>query len=173
MGEIEAVEPTLAAQPLGHAPEDLRGDHARVAPRAHERPETDRGRDPISRLPSDGLCLLERRVDRCNHVRAGVTVRDGEHVERINVVAVHLEVRDSRTKRRQKASAVARSPNHRLLTLAGAVRHRSGPTLKERWGSRSTSCPDTESMVLTSMWLGGGICTVLGGADLASPRDML
>ena len=39
VGQIEAVEPGLAGEPLGHAPEDLARDHAGVAAGAHQRAE--------------------------------------------------------------------------------------------------------------------------------------
>ena len=49
MREVEAVEPRLAGERLGHAPEDLARDHAGVAAGAHQRAEGDRGRDALDR----------------------------------------------------------------------------------------------------------------------------
>ena len=49
VGQVQAVEPALAAEALGHAAEDLAGDDARVAARAHQRPEADRRGDPLGR----------------------------------------------------------------------------------------------------------------------------
>ena len=47
-----------------------------VAARAHERPEADRGGDPVGRLAGDRFGLVERRPDRGQHVRPGVPIGD-------------------------------------------------------------------------------------------------
>ena len=107
VGEVEAVEPALAAEALGHAPEDLAGDDARVAAGAHQRPEADRGRDPLGRLAGGRLGLVERGPDRGEHVRAGVAVGDRVDVEAVDLVDVGLEVGDGRPERLEQPGAVA------------------------------------------------------------------
>ena len=96
VGEVEAVEAALAAQPFGHPAEDLAGDDARVAPRTHQRPEADRRRDPLGAPAGHLLCLLERRLDGGEHVRAGIAIRDRVDIEGVDLVDVRLQIPDGR-----------------------------------------------------------------------------
>ena len=112
VGEVEAVEPAFPAEPVGHAPEDLARDDPRVAPRAHERAEADRGGDPVGRLAGDRLRLVERGLDRRVHVRAGVAVGDRVDVEAVDLVDVRLEVRDGGAERAEQAVPVAGTTGH-------------------------------------------------------------
>ena len=126
VGEVEAVEPALATEPLGHAAEDLAGDDARVAAGAHQRPEADGGGDPLGRLTGRALGLLERGLDGREHVRAGVAVRDRIDVERVDLVDVRLEVRDRRAEGAEQALAVARAADHQATSVPLSARSR-GP----------------------------------------------
>ncbi len=113
MGEVETVEPALPLETAGHAVEDLARDHPGVAASAHERPEADRGGDPIGRLAGRSLRLLERDPDGRRHVRAGVAVGDREDVHGVDLVDVSLEVGHGRAEGRQQAGAVTASARHR------------------------------------------------------------
>ena len=125
--QVEAVEPALAAESFGHAPEDLAGDDPRVATGAHERPEADRGGDPVGRLAGRRLGLLEGRLDRRQHVRAGVAVRDRIDIEGVDLVDVRLEVRDGGPERIEQPVAVARPASHQATSVPLSARSR-GPT---------------------------------------------
>ena len=125
--EVEAVEPALAAEPLGHAAEDLAGDDPGVAAGAHQRPEADRGGDPLGRLTGHAFGLVERGLDGRQHVRAGVAVRDGIDVEGVDLVDVRLEVRDRRAEGAEQALAVARAADHQATSVPLSARSR-GPT---------------------------------------------
>ncbi len=127
VGEVEAVEPALAAETLGHAAEDLARDHPGVAAGAHQRPEADRRRDPFGRLTGDALRLVERGLDRRQHVRAGVAVGDGIDVERVDLVDVGLEVGDRRPEGAEQSVAVAGAAGHQATSVPLSARSR-GPT---------------------------------------------
>ena len=124
VGQVEAVEPALAAQTLGHPAEDLAGDDARVAARAHQRPEADRGGDPFGRAVGGRLGLVERGLDRGVHVRARVAVGDRIDVERVDLVDVRLEVGDGRLERSEEALAVARAARHQATSVPLSARSR-------------------------------------------------
>ena len=128
VGQVEPVEPALAAEPLGHAPEDLAGDDAGVAARAHQRPEADRGGDPLGRLARDRLRLVERGLDRREHVRAGVAVGDRVDVEAVDLVDVRLEVGDGGAERVEQAGAVAATdgPSGDVRAAVGEVARADG-----------------------------------------------
>ena len=53
--------------------------------------------------PADALGFLESGLDRGQHVRARVPVRDREDVQRVDLVDVGLEVRHGRPERREQA----------------------------------------------------------------------
>ena len=59
--------------------------------------------DPLGRLAGDAFGLVERRLDRREHVRAGVAVGDRVDVERVDLVDVRLEVGDGRPERLEQA----------------------------------------------------------------------
>ena len=126
VGEVQTVEPALAAEALRHAAEDLAGDDPRVAPRAHQRPEADGGGDPLGGLAGRALGLLEGRLDRRQHVRAGVAVGDRIDVESVDLVDVRLEVRDRGAKGAEQAVAVARPADHQATSVPLSARSR-GP----------------------------------------------
>ncbi len=70
----------------GEAAKDLREDHARVAARAHEA--------SVRREASDRVGLLDvfdRRLERQQHVGAGVAVGHREHVEAVDLLLVGSE----------------------------------------------------------------------------------
>jgi hypothetical protein len=136
MGEIQAVEPLLASDRLRHAAEDLAGDDARVAARAHERPEADRGGDPVGGLTGDGLGLVERGPDRGEHVRPGVAVGDGIDVEAVDLVDMRLQVRDRRPERIEQPVPVASAAGH-LGDVRPAVRQVPGSDAAEGQRGRS------------------------------------
>ena len=52
-----------------------------------------------------------------SHVRAGVAVRDREHVQRVDLVDVRLEAGDRAAERRQEAGAVARPAGHQATSV--------------------------------------------------------
>ena len=99
--QIEPVEATLAGEPFRHPSEDLAGDDPGVAAGTHEGAEADGRSDAVGRLVGDGVGFLEGRLDGRDHVRAGVAVGDGEHVEAVDLVGVDLEVCDRGPKRFQ------------------------------------------------------------------------
>ena len=97
----------LPPSPSAMPAEDLARDDARVAAGAHQRPEADRGGDPVGRLARDRLGLVERRPDRREHVRAGVAVGDRVDVQAVDLVDVRLEVGDRGPERVEEPGAVA------------------------------------------------------------------
>ena len=76
---------------VADAAHDLRQDDARVAARAHERPLGDGGGDRRHALGVAVLQLFEDGAHGEREVGAGVTVRDGIHVEVVDDVALGLE----------------------------------------------------------------------------------
>ncbi len=112
----------LAGEALGEAAEDLREDDARVAAGAHEGAEADRGGDAVRLLPADALTLLEGGADGGEHVRAGVAVRDGVDVERVELVDVRLDRRDRGAERAQEALAVAGAARHPAASASATGR---------------------------------------------------
>ena len=122
VGEIEAVEPGLAGEPLGHAAEDLARDHAGVAAGPHQRAEGDRRRDALDRHLRDGFGLVERGLDRRVHVRAGIAVRHRVDVEAVDLLDVGLEVGDRRPERVEKTLAVAGPADHQATSVPLAAR---------------------------------------------------
>ena len=94
MREIWPREVALSAQALGHATEDLRGDDARVAPRAHERPEADGLCDPVGRRIGYGVGFGQCGLDGGEHVAAGIAIGHGVHVERVDLVDMGGQVFD-------------------------------------------------------------------------------
>src|SRR5439155_387120 len=77
VGEVQAIEAALATQPFGHAPKDLRGDHARVAAGPHQRSKTDGPGNAICGLIRDLFALFQRRAGGGEHVRAGIVAGGG------------------------------------------------------------------------------------------------
>ena len=126
--EVEAVEPPLAGEAVRHAGQDLAGDDAGVAAGAHQRPEAHGLGHPLDvGVGADLVGLLERGADRGQHVRAGVAVRDREHVERVDLVDVRLEARDRAPEGRQEPGAVARPARPSGDVRPAARRGRPGP----------------------------------------------
>ena len=111
--KIERVELRLAGEPLGEAAQDLAGDHAGVATRAHQRPERRSGRDA---LRGDGrakaLGLRKGRSHRGHHVRAGVTVRDRKDVQRVDLIDARLECGRCGPERPEETRTVAGPSGH-------------------------------------------------------------
>ena len=126
MRQVQAVEPRLAAERLGHAPEDLAGDDTRVAAWPHQRPEADGRPDPIGRLAGDEIRLLEGRADRGQHVRAGIAVGDGIDVERVDLLDVRLEVCDRGPEGLEQAWTIAGPSGHQATSVPLSARSR-GP----------------------------------------------
>ena len=122
VGEIQAVEPGLAGEPLGHPAEDLAGDYARVAAGAHKRPESDRRGDTLNRDLRNTLGLVERGLDCRVHVRAGVAVRHGVDVEAVDLLDVGLEVGDGRPECVEEPLAVAGPADHQATSVPLAAR---------------------------------------------------
>ena len=106
--EIEAVDPPTALDRLRHAPEDLAQDDPRVAARAHQGAEGDGRRDAsgVTLGWRQALGLFEGGAERGDHVRAGVTVGDGEDVEGVDLVDVGPEVDHGRRERAQQRRAI-------------------------------------------------------------------
>jgi hypothetical protein len=71
----------------GHAPQDLRQDHPRVAAGAHQRPVADR-RARAHQVGGRAIDLGDHGVERAGHVRAGVAVGHGVHVEAVDRLLV-------------------------------------------------------------------------------------
>ncbi len=149
--QIEAVEPALAAQPFGHATEDLAGDDSRVATCAHQRPEADRRRDPVGRLPGRRLRFLERGPDRGQHVRAGVAVGDRVDVQGVDLVDVRLEVGNGRPERLQQALAVARPAGHQATSVPLSARSRGPTDPRSAWMTDGGAPPGPKRR--PSMWI--------------------
>ena len=126
MGEVEAVEPPLPAEAVGHPAEDLARDDARVAPGAHQRAEADRGGDAVGRLAGHALGLVERRTDRRQHVRARVAVGDREDVEGVDLVDVGLEVGDGGPEGLEEPGPVTGPAHHQATSVPLSARSRSG-----------------------------------------------
>ena len=95
-----------------------------VAARAHQRPEADRGRDPVGRLAGGRLGLLERGPDRGEHVRAGVAVGDRVDVEAVDLVDVGLEIRDGGPERLEEPGPVAGPAPHQATSVPLSARSR-------------------------------------------------
>jgi hypothetical protein len=77
------------AEPLGEAAQDLGGDDARVAAGAHEGAMGDRLGNVLHRgVLRERLDLLHDGPKRERHVGAGVSVRDREHVELVDLLAL-------------------------------------------------------------------------------------
>ena len=131
--QVQAVETSLAVERLGHAPEDLARDHARIAARAHERPVADRGRDPIGRLPGGRLRLVERGADRGEHVRTGVAVRDRVDVEAVDLLDVGLEVGDGRPECLQEPGPIAGPAPHQATSVPLSARSRGRIAVGSAW----------------------------------------
>ena len=72
----------------------------------------DRSSDRRGRLAGDRLGLGEGSLHRRQHVRAGIAVGHGEHVEGVDLVDVGVEVGDRRPERLEKAGSVAGSAGH-------------------------------------------------------------
>ncbi len=136
MGEVQAVEPPLPAQPVGHTPEDLARDDARVAAGAHERPEADRGRDPVRRLSGDRFGLVQGRLDGGVHVRSGVAIGNGVHVQAVDLVDVRLEVGDGRPERFEQTVSVAGPTGHLGDVRAAVGEVARADTRRQGRGSR-------------------------------------
>ena len=124
--QVQPVEPRLSAERLGHAPEDLAGDDARVAAGAHQRPEADRRSDTVGRLARHPIGLLERRSNRGQHVRSGVAVGDRVDVEGVDLVDVRFEVRDRGSEGLQQARTIAGPSGHQATSVPLSARSR-GP----------------------------------------------
>ena len=92
--QVAAVDRGLAVDLLAHAAQDLREDHAAVAAGAHQRSQAECRADP----PEAALCgwdgegPLDGGAHRREQVRARVAVRDGEDVERVDLVDVGREM---------------------------------------------------------------------------------
>ena len=90
--EGRPVDGVVVAQHVGHAPEDLRQDHAGVAAGAHERSVT----DGLARLGHAAVAvaareLLAHGLEGERHVRAGVAVRDRVDVEPVDDLLVRAQ----------------------------------------------------------------------------------
>ena len=112
MGEVQAIEAALATQPFGHAPKDLRGDHARVAARPHQRSKTDGPGNAICGLIRDLFALFQRRAGGGEHVRAGIAVGDGEDVQGVDLVDVRCQIGDRGAITGQQTGPIAGSSRH-------------------------------------------------------------
>ena len=86
-----AVERALLAEHLGGAAQDLGEDHARVAPRSHQRRARELLRDRGAVGRGRGLERLDDRASGQRQVRAGVAVRNGIDVEVVDPAPVRLE----------------------------------------------------------------------------------
>ena len=147
VGQVQAVEPALAAEALGHPAEDLARDDARVAARTHQRPEADRRSDPLGRPVRGPFGFVEGRLDRCVHVSTGVTVGDRIDIEGVDLVDVRLHVGDCRTERSQETLAVARAARHQARAASDVCRPGSSSTPpRDAVGpKRSGHCPNVDS----------------------------
>ena len=112
VGQVQAIEPPLPAQAVGHAPEDLARDDAGVAAGAHQRPEADRGGDAVGRLTRDRLRLVQGGLHGRVHVRSGVTVGHGVDVQAVDLVDVRLEIGDRRAECVEQTAPVACPTGH-------------------------------------------------------------
>ena len=120
MGEVEAVEASLAGEALREPAHDLAEDHARVAPGAEEGAFAESLGDALhARLVPH---VPEHLGAGREHVRAGVAVGNGEDVEGVDLVDVALEVCDRGSHGPQEAGAVAGDADHARRSPA------SGPT---------------------------------------------
>ena len=138
--EIEPAEPPLAGEALGKPAQDLAGDDAGVAARSHQRAVADRGGHALHRhLAAGPLGLLQRGPRRRDHVRAGVSVRDREDVQRVDLVGVGLEVRHRAPHRIEKSGPRAVRPRGGSAARAGVRRIARG--LATTSGHQATSVP--------------------------------
>ena len=123
VGQVEPVEPPLAGEPVGHAGQDLAGDHPGVAARTHEGPEADRLRHPFRvGAGTDLVGLVERGLHRREHVGAGVAIGDREHVERVDLVDARLEAGHGAPERGHEPRAVAGPPRHQATSVPLSAR---------------------------------------------------
>ena len=151
VGQVEAVEPLLALEALGHPAEDLAGDDPRVAAGAHQRPEADGGRHAVDRLPGGRLGLFERRAYGGEHVRAGVAVGDRVDVEGVDLVDVGLEVGDGRPEGREQAGPVTGPADHQATSVPLSARSRVLISVGSAWATTGGAPPGwTRS---PSMWI--------------------
>ena len=117
--EVRAGRATPAVDAVGHAPKDLGEDDTAVAACSPQRATADGGghAPEIALIGRETLGLRERRPHRGEHVRAGVAIGDREHVQRVDLGHVALEVRDRGRDRADEGRAVAGEPGHRGAML--------------------------------------------------------
>ena len=127
--------------------EDLAGDDPGVAAGTHERAEAHRRGDPLRiGRPARPFRLVERGAHRGEHVRAGVAVRDGKDVERVDLVDVGLEVGDRGTEGREEPRAVTGVARHQATSVPLAARS-DGPARRCRAG-RSRAVRDAAELLV-------------------------
>ena len=122
MSEVQAVEPALAVEGLGHPPEDLARDHAGIASGAHQRPETDGRGDPVGRLAGDAFRFLEGRPRRGQHVRARVAVGHRVDVQGVDLIDVRFEVGDRRPEGVEQSGAITGPSGHQATSVPSSAR---------------------------------------------------
>ena len=124
MGEVEPVEAALPGEALRQPADDLAQDHPGVATGAEQR--------ALAEPLGDGLDarvvahVVEHLAAGRDHVRARVPVGHREHVERVDLVDVHLEVGDGRADRLEEPGAVAGEADHLRGVLVRPARRASG-----------------------------------------------
>ena len=103
--ELRAADVVAASEGFLRAGEDLRQDHTGVAARTHER-SVRRGRGAVRAPRIGATCRDDGGADRVQHVRAGVAVGDGIHVEAIDVIDLRREASFARLERAQQRFSV-------------------------------------------------------------------
>ncbi len=151
VGEIEAVEAGLAPQTVGHPPEDLAGDHPRVAAGSHERPEADRRRDPLCRHVGDSLGLVEGGPDGREHVRACVAVRYRVDIQAVDLGDMRLEIVDGALEGLEQTGAVTRSAGHQATSVPLAARSSAATSLGSGGAAAAGRSPGWNRSPLTWM----------------------
>src|SRR6185503_8780154 len=109
------------------------------------------------------LRLVERRADRREHVRAGVAVRDGKHIQRVDLVDVRLEVRDGAPDRVEEAGPRAVGPRHQATSvplaarssgaIVGAASPRRAPRRRPELAAGPAARVSTGPVVRPSTWI--------------------